>query len=130
MTSSSASGSNASTPSLVLVVEDDELIRLNAVDLIEGAGFDVVEAKDADEAIEILLARADIAVVFTDIDMPGSMDGLKLAAAVRSRWPPIEIIITSGKLNPSPQSLPARSRFLAKPYNGERLVDTIRTFAA
>jgi CheY-like chemotaxis protein len=130
MTSSSTSGSNASMPSLVLVVEDDELIRLNAVDLIEGAGFDVVEAKDADEAIEILLARADIAVVFTDIDMPGSMDGLKLAAAVRSRWPPIEIIITSGKLNPSPQSLPARSRFLAKPYNGERLVDTIRTFAA
>jgi CheY-like chemotaxis protein len=130
MTSSNASASNASTASLVLVVEDDELIRLNAVDLIECAGFEVVEAKDADEAIGILLARADIAVVFTDIDMPGSMDGLKLAAAVRNRWPPIEIIITSGKVNPAPQSLPARSRFLAKPYSGERLVETIRALAA
>jgi CheY-like chemotaxis protein len=122
--------SNASAPPLVLVVEDDELIRLNAVDLIECAGFDVIEATDADEAIKLLLTRADIAVVFTDIDMPGSMDGLKLAAAIRNRWPPIEIIITSGKVNPSAQSLPARSRFLAKPYNGERLVETIRAFAA
>jgi CheY-like chemotaxis protein len=122
--------SKALAPPLVLVVEDDELIRLNAVDLIECAGFDVIEATDADKAIDILLARADIAVVFTDIDMPGSMDGLKLAAAIRNRWPPIEIIITSGKLTPSPQSLPARSRFLAKPYNGERLVETIRAFAA
>jgi CheY-like chemotaxis protein len=130
MTFSKAQASNASAPSLVLVVEDDELIRLNAVDLIECAGFEVIEAKDADEAIGILLARADIALVFTDIDMPGSMDGLKLAAAVRNRWPPIEIIITSGKLNPSPQSLPARSRFLPKPYNGERLVETIRALAA
>jgi CheY-like chemotaxis protein len=130
MTSSNAPASNSPAPCLVLVVEDDELIRLNAVDLIECAGFEVVEAKDADEAIGILLARADIAVVFTDIDMPGSMDGLKLAAAVRNRWPPIEIIITSGKVNPSPQSLPARSRFLAKPYNGERLVETIRALAA
>ncbi len=130
MTSSKASASDASAPPLVLVVEDDELIRLNAVDLIECAGFNVVEARDADEAIRILLARADVAVVFTDVDMPGSMDGLKLAAAVRKRWPPIEIIITSGKVNPSPQSLPARSQFLPKPYNGERLVDTIRAFAA
>jgi CheY-like chemotaxis protein len=130
MTSSNASASKTSAPPLVLVVEDDELIRLNAVDLIECSGFAVIEAKDADEAIEILVRRADVAVVFTDIDMPGSMDGLKLAAAIRNRWPPIEIVITSGKLNPAPHSMPARSRFLAKPYNGERLVETIRALAA
>ncbi len=121
---------NNSAPPLVLVVEDDSLIRLSAVDLLEYAGFEVIEATDADQAIEFLISRPDISIVFTDIDMPGSMDGLKLAAAVRSRWPPIEIIVTSGKVTPSPGSLPARSRFLAKPYSGDRLVDAIRAFAA
>ena len=124
-----ASSENAAQP-LVLVVEDEPLIRFNAVDLIECAGFDVVEAADADQAIGILADRMDVAVVFTDIDMPGSMDGLKLAAAVRKRWPGIEIIITSGKFIPSPDSLPSRCRFLSKPYSGDRLVDAIRDLAA
>jgi CheY-like chemotaxis protein len=123
------SSTNPALP-LVLVVEDEPLIRFNAVDLIECAGFDVVEAADADQAIGILVGRGDVAVVFTDIDMPGSMDGLKLAAAVRNRWPSIEIIITSGKFNPSPESLPTGCRFLSKPYSGDRLVDAIRDLAA
>jgi DNA-binding NtrC family response regulator len=122
--------SNTLAQPLVLVVEDEPLIRFNAVDLIECAGFDVVEASDADQAIGILADRADVAVVFTDIDMPGSMDGLKLAAAVRKRWPTIEIIITSGKLSPAPESLPPRCKFLSKPYSGDRLVDAIRDLAA
>jgi CheY-like chemotaxis protein len=77
---------------VVLVVEDDFLIRMHAAETIEDAGFEVVEASNADEAVTILEARLDIAVVFTDIRMPGSMDGLKLARAARDRWPPIHIV--------------------------------------
>ena len=93
---------------VVLVVEDELLLRLDAVDLIEGARFEVVEARDADQAIEILNARRDIRIVFTDIDMPGSMDGLILAAAIRDRWPAIEIVVASGKISPPPDALPLR----------------------
>ncbi len=83
-------GSSASRRAVVLIVEDEFLLRVDAVDMIKAAGFDVVEAANADEAIEILESRRDITVVFTDIQMPGSMDGLKLARAVRGRWPPIK----------------------------------------
>ena len=117
--------SNASAPPVVLVVEDDELIRLNAVDLIECAGFDVIEANDADEAIGILLARADIAVVFTDIDMPGSMDGTKLAHYVRNRWPPVKLIVASGKAVVEESHLPAGARFFPKPYDCGAIVEAM-----
>ena len=83
-------------PPVVLVVEDEALLRMHATDMIEAAGYTVVEAANADEAVLILSQRMDIRIVFTDIDMPGSMDGLKLAAMVRDRWPPIELIVTSG----------------------------------
>jgi len=83
---------------VVLIVEDDFLLRLDAVDMVGAAGFEVVDAANADQAIEILEARPDITVMFTDIQMPGSMDGLKLARAVRGRWPPIKIVATSGHL--------------------------------
>jgi two-component system, response regulator PdtaR len=82
--------------SLVLIVEDDFLVRQNAVFLLEEAGFDTLEAARADEAIALLEARQDIRIVFTDINMPGSMDGLALAQAVRRRWPPLELVLTSG----------------------------------
>jgi CheY-like chemotaxis protein len=82
---------------VVLIVEDEALVRMTAVDMIEEAGFEVLEATNADEAILLLEARRDITVVFTDIEMPGSMDGLRLAQAVRGRWPPIKIIATSGR---------------------------------
>ena len=82
---------------VVLIVEDEFLLRMDAVDMIAGAGFDVVEAANADQAIEILESRRDVTVVFTDIQMPGSMDGLKLARAIRGRWPPIKIVATSGR---------------------------------
>ena len=102
---------------VVLIVEDEFLIRMDAVDMVRGAGFDVVEAENADEAILILEDRRDITVVFTDIQMPGSMDGLKLAAAIRGRWPPIRIVATSGLLNIGTEDLPPGSRFLPKPYS-------------
>jgi CheY-like chemotaxis protein len=82
---------------IVLIVEDEFLLRMDAIEMIEGAGFEAIEAGNAEEAIAILERRSDIRVVFTDVQMPGSMDGLKLAAAVRGRWPPIQIIATSGR---------------------------------
>jgi CheY-like chemotaxis protein len=110
---------------VVLIVEDEYLIRMDAADMIAAAGFDVVEARNADEAIAILERRFDISVVFTDVQMPGSMDGLKLAAAVRGRWPPIKIVATSG-LNIGEGELPRGSHFLRKPYSTAQIVGTLR----
>jgi CheY-like chemotaxis protein len=111
---------------VVLVVEDELLIRTNAIDMLRDAGFDVIEAVNADEAIMILEGGSTIDVVFTDIQMPGSMDGLKLAAAVRNRWPPIKIVATSGVLKVGEDDLPAGSRFLPKPYSPSQIVVTLR----
>ena len=111
---------------VVLIVEDDLLIRLHAAEIIEAAGFDVVEASNADEAIAILEVRPEIAVLFTDIQMPGSMDGLKLAAAVKGRWIPIKIVATSGLVNVQPNDLPEGGRFLRKPDNPNQLTATLR----
>lgn len=105
----------------VLIVEDEALVRLVAVDMIQEAGYRVLEAGDADEAIRILEARNDIRFIFTDIDMPGSIDGLKLAHAVSKRWPPIKIIVTSGMQTPKESDLPKGSRFLPKPYDANSL---------
>ena len=118
--------SEKSKPTVVLIVEDEFLIRMDAVDMIRSGGFEVIEAKDADEAIEILERRPDITVVFTDVHMPGSMDGLKLAAAIRGRWPPIKIVATSGRARLSAEDLPSGSRFLKKPYSAREIVSTLR----
>ena len=101
-------------PAVILIVEDELLIRLNAVEMIEVAGFEVLEAASADEAIAILEGRFDIAVVFTDIQMPGTMDGLKLAAAVRDLWPPIMIVVTSGRVKTWSQRFAGGRPFFAK----------------
>ena len=97
--------------------------------MIADAGFNVVEAANADEAIVILENRLDITVVFTDIQMPGSMDGLKLAAAIRGRWPPIKIIATSGLVDVRQDDLPEGGRFLPKPYSSEQIVRKLRELA-
>ncbi|CDN54928.1 Response regulator receiver (CheY-like protein) [Neorhizobium galegae bv. officinalis bv. officinalis str. HAMBI 1141] len=101
-----------------------------AIDLVEDAGFEAVEAADADEAVTILETRTDIRIVFTDIDMPGSMNGMKLAAAVRDRWPPIEIIIVSGQVRLSEEDLPDRSVFFSKPYDWQKVTATLRRMAS
>ena len=111
---------------VVLVVEDDFLIRMGAVEMIETAGFVIIEAANADEALKILEARLDITVVFTDIQMPGSMDGLRLAAAIRGRWPPIRIVATSGIVDVRKVDLPEGGRFLPKPYSRAEIVGTLR----
>jgi CheY-like chemotaxis protein len=111
---------------VVLIVEDEPLVRFSAVRAIEDVGFEVIEAANADEAIRILENRSDIRVVFTDIHMPGSIDGLKLAHAVRNRWPPIKIIVTSGHDLVSEKDLPEGGRFFAKPYDSKQITNTIR----
>jgi CheY-like chemotaxis protein len=113
----------------VLVVEDELFCRIHAVNLVEEAGYEAIEATNADDAIRILEARKDIRIVFTDINMPGSMDGLKLSHAIRTRWPPIELILTSGYFAVNDADLPERSRFFAKPYADEQLIGTLRHFA-
>jgi CheY-like chemotaxis protein len=115
---------------VILIVEDEPIIRANAASAIEDEGFEVIEAANADEAIRILESRSDIRVVFTDIHMPGSMDGLKLAHAVRGRWPPIKIIVTSGRQRLTEHDLPEGGRFVAKPYRPSRIVDTLREWTA
>jgi CheY-like chemotaxis protein len=115
---------------VVLVVEDDFLQRLSAASIIEEAGFEVLEAANASEAISILETRKDIRVVFTDIEMPGSMDGIRLARAIRDRWPPIELILTSGKHRLEANTIPARGQFLSKPYDPGVLVGVVNTLAA
>jgi CheY-like chemotaxis protein len=112
---------------LVLVVEDEFLTRMQTVVMIEEAGYNVVEARNADEAIAILETREDIRIVVTDIEMPGSMDGIKLARAIRNRWPPIELIVTSGRYRVRTDELPSRAKFMPKPYAPDVLVSVIRT---
>jgi CheY-like chemotaxis protein len=116
----------ASKRPVVLIVEDETLIRMNAIETIEAEGFDVIEASGADDAILILEQRSDIRLIFTDIDMPGSMDGLKLAHFVKSRWPPIKIVATSGHTKIAESDLPEGSRFLAKPYAAATITRVIR----
>ena len=121
-------GTPAGKPTpVVLVVEDEPLLRMLAVAVLEEAGFLAIEARDADEAAVLLESRADIALLFTDIDMPGSMDGLKLAHAVRIRWPPIKILVVSGKQRLQSSDLPSNSRFLRKPYQASALVEELRS---
>ena len=111
-----------------LVVEDEPLLRMMAADLAREAGFNVVEASNADEAMSILGGRADIRVLFTDIDLPGSLNGLKLASYVRDRWPPVGIIVVSGQLRPCPADLPRGSVFFPKPYNDLKVIASLRAF--
>lgn len=109
----------------VLVVEDETFIRMDAVEMLRAAGFDIVEATNADEAIRMLERDSDVRLIFTGIDMPGSMNGLKLAAAVRERWPPVRIIATSGHFKVQAGDLPADARFVAKPYQPAQIVNAI-----
>jgi CheY-like chemotaxis protein len=111
---------------VVLIVEDDPLLRMIAVDLVEDEGFVTLEAGNADEAVSVLESHLGISLLFTDIDMPGSMDGLKLAHAVRNRWPPIRILIVSGNLPPLSE-LPSNSCFVRKPYQSTAIVSELRS---
>jgi two-component sensor histidine kinase len=111
----------------VLIVEDEMMLRMRAVDIVEDAGFHCVEAVNADEAMAILETRSDISLLFTDIQMPGSMDGLKLAHTVHNRWPNIKIILVSGQVKPTETERPADSRFFGKPLGMQQMITELQT---
>ncbi|HWV01057.1 MAG TPA: response regulator [Devosia sp.] len=110
----------------ILVVEDEPLIRLGLASVIEEAGYEVVEAANASEAIRVLEANADVSLVLTDVDMPGGMDGVRLAHYVRDRWPPVQLIVISGKVGVSAAHLPSGARFISKPYQEPVLLGAMR----
>jgi CheY-like chemotaxis protein len=114
-------------PAVVLIVEDEMMLRMCAIDMVEDAGYTPIEARDADEAVAILESRSDIALMCTDIQMPGSMDGLELAHTVRARWPSIKIIVVSGQLNPLSIDLPPCSRFFGKPLEPGKMIAQMRS---
>lgn len=110
----------------ILVVEDEPLVRMDIADHLSDRGFEVFEAGNADEAIALLENNLGIRLVITDIDMPGSMDGLKLAAAVRDRWPPVKIIVVSGHRVVEITDIPDGSVFFAKPYSPSHIVTSMQ----
>src|SRR3984957_12534981 len=123
MSSMSSTSSGLTEPSTnVLVVEDEGILRMCAVDMVEDAGFIAIEAGNADQALSILESRSDISLLFSDIQMPGSMDGLKLAYVVHERWPSIKIILVSGKVALSDTDKPTNSRFFGKPLDMEQMI--------
>ncbi len=115
---------------VVLLVEDDGLLLMEAADTLADAGFEVVEASHADNALSVLESRADVDVLMTDVDMPrGSMDGFALARLVAHRWPTIPVLVVSGMGTPGPHDMPDGARFIPKPYEPSTLVRTLRAFA-
>ncbi|WJR75210.1 response regulator [Bradyrhizobium sp. NP1] len=108
----------------ILLVEDEPLVLMDIELQLHEAGYEVISVCDADSAITVL-ADGTIDVVLTDIDMPGSMDGLMLAEAVRSRWPPVEIVVMSGKRRPAREDLPLRARFIEKPLHTADLLNAV-----
>jgi CheY-like chemotaxis protein len=114
----------------VLIVEDEPLIRLGLATAVEEAGYDVVEAANASEALRRLEADPDIRLLLTDVDMPGGMDGIALAHYVRDRWPPVRLIVISGKVGVKPGQLPSGARFVSKPYQEPALLSIMQTLLA
>jgi CheY-like chemotaxis protein len=113
-------------PAVVLIVEDEMVLRMRAVDMVGDAGYTPLEALDAAEAVAILESRSDVALICTDIQMPGQMDGVGLAYAVHERWPTIGIIVVSAQLKLQNVDLPPRSRFLGKPLNAREVIAEMR----
>ena len=112
----------------ILVVEDEALVSFAISEALRANNYDVITVTNADDAIDILESRNDVHTIFTDINMPGSMNGQKLAAAVRDRWPPVNIIVTSGNRVPRPGQLPPKSPFIAKPYHSAEVLEALRSF--
>jgi CheY-like chemotaxis protein len=114
---------------VVLAVEDEPIVRMSMADFLDDAGFKVFEAVNADEAIALLQARSDVQVVVTDIEMPGSMNGLEMARVVRVRWPSVGIVVTSGRVRPGSHDLMDGVVFLSKPYLPDAVIGAIRRVA-
>jgi two-component system, response regulator PdtaR len=117
---------SSGTRPIVLIVEDDHLQRMESAENIAEAGFVVLEAENAETAIAMLEARPEISVVLTDVKMPGSMDGLKLAATIKHRWPPIKVVAVSGVVEPDEIEMPDGGLFIPKSSGSDRIIVTLR----
>jgi CheY-like chemotaxis protein len=115
---------------VVLLVEDEPLVRLTQVDILKESEFWVVEAQDADEAFELLKSRPEIDAILTDVDMPGSMDGFEFARLVRQGWPEVAVLVISGKTGPGPGDLPPNATFLHKPIMPDDLIAALQDVMA
>jgi CheY-like chemotaxis protein len=115
---------------VVLVVEDEPLLRMNTVDMVEEAGFPTLEAANANQAIQLLENRSDIKIILSDIDMPPGMNGMALVAMVRRRWPPVAIILVSGQVAAAEVDIPDGGKFFSKPVRPAELVATLEQMAA
>jgi two-component system, response regulator PdtaR len=110
---------------VVLVVEDHPLVRMAVLEVLIEAGFEALEASSAGEAIRILETRQDIHLVFTDAEMPGTMDGVELVHYIRKRWRPVKLIVVSGKTESPPGQLPSGAKFFPKPYRETSVVEAM-----
>lgn len=115
---------------VILVVEDQAIIRMGAVALVVDAGYEALEAENADEAIRNLESRTDIRLVFTDVDMPGTMDGIKLTHFIRKRWPLVKLLVASGMMILAESAFPDGAKFLPKPYSEHTIVAAIAALLA
>jgi two-component system, response regulator PdtaR len=112
---------------VILLVEDEPLVRLTQMDVLREAGFWVLEAEDADEAFDILRRRGDVSVILTDVDMPGSLDGFEFSRLAAQGWPDVGVLVISGKAFPDEGDLPPSAVFIAKPVQPDALVDQLKT---
>jgi len=119
-------------PSLktVLVVEDEILTRVDAVACLREAGFDVVEAANGTEALALIRTRDDVDLIFTDIQMPGAVDGLELARRARETHPTVRLVFTSGARRFDTDNLPGEGVFFSKPYDAEHVAETVQRLLA
>ena len=109
-----------STVPYALAVDDDAIIRIDACQILEEAGFRCLDADSGDAAVAILAEKHErIVVLFTDVEMPGSVDGFALARHVAERWPHIEIVVSSGRRTPEPGQMPEKAAFITKPFSAE-----------
>ena len=115
---------------VVLVVEDEPILRMNMMDLVEEAGFDAVEAANSKQAMRVLETRSDVGIIVSDIEMPPGIDGMALVAMVRDRWPPIEIILVSGQVSSTHVRMPEGGVFFSKPCRPAEIVATLNRMAA
>jgi CheY-like chemotaxis protein len=114
----------------VLIVEDEPVLRIEALDMVEAAGFEPVEATSVGHAIRILEQRTDIRLVYMDLDMPRGLKGIEVAAAIRDRWPPIEIILIAAFSTGARIELPVRARFYPKPVRHDQIIGAMRSMMA
>ncbi|MHA6688656.1 response regulator [Mesorhizobium sp. A556] len=114
----------------MLVVDDEPLIEMEAVDLFHDLGYEAIGARNADQAMLILRARDDVVLVFTDIEIPGTMNGLVLAAVIKATWPRIQVLVTSDRTTPPDEMLLGRARFLPKPYDARQIEQALALMAS